>query len=59
MTLASIACYFEQGNFDECIKTCEKAVEEGREQRADFKLVAKCVNGAFHIPSYTLVAHTC
>ncbi|TKY87820.1 hypothetical protein EX895_003401 [Sporisorium graminicola] len=35
------ACYFEQGKYDECIKACEKAVEEGRSMRADFKLVAK------------------
>lgn len=35
------ACYFEQGKYDECIKTCQKAVEEGREMRADYKIVAK------------------
>lgn len=35
------ACYFEQGNYEECIKTCRKAVEEGREMRADYKIVAK------------------
>lgn len=35
------ACYFEQANFEECIKTCRKAIEEGREMRADYKLVAK------------------
>lgn len=35
------ACYFEQGNFDECVKTCQTAVEEGRAMRADYKLVAK------------------
>ncbi len=35
------AAYFEQGNLDESIATCEKAVEEGREMRADYKLVAK------------------
>lgn len=35
------ACYFEQGNYDEAIKSCEQAVEEGRSMRADFKLVAK------------------
>ena len=35
------AVYFEQGNLDECIKTCEKAVEEGRAMLADYKLVAK------------------
>ncbi|CBQ72597.1 probable STI1-Hsp90 cochaperone [Sporisorium reilianum SRZ2] len=35
------ACYFEQAKYDECIKACEQAVEEGRSMRADFKLVAK------------------
>ncbi|KAL4398977.1 Hsp90 co-chaperone [Malassezia pachydermatis] len=35
------AVYFEKGDFDECIKTCEKAVEEGRSMMADYKLVAK------------------
>ncbi|KAJ9480164.1 Heat shock protein STI1 [Pseudozyma hubeiensis] len=35
------ACYFEQGKYDECIKACEQAIEEGRSMRADFKLVAK------------------
>lgn len=35
------ACYFEQAKYDDCIKACEKAVEEGRAMRADFKLVAK------------------
>ncbi|KAF8450887.1 activator of Hsp70 and Hsp90 chaperone [Boletus edulis BED1] len=35
------AVYFEQGEYDKCIETCEKAVEEGRSHRADFKLLAK------------------
>jgi stress-induced-phosphoprotein 1 len=35
------ACYFEKGDYQECIKQCEKAVEEGRAMRADYKLVAK------------------
>lgn len=35
------ACYFEQSNLDECIKTCQTAVDEGRAMRADYKLVAK------------------
>lgn len=35
------AVYFEQGKLDECIKTCEQAIEEGHERRADYKLVAK------------------
>ncbi|KAK0231232.1 activator of Hsp70 and Hsp90 chaperone [Armillaria fumosa] len=35
------AVYFEQGDYDKAIGTCEKAVEEGRSLRADYKLVAK------------------
>lgn len=37
------AVYFEQGQYDECIKECEEAVEIGREHRADFKLIAKAL----------------
>ncbi|KAJ3836336.1 activator of Hsp70 and Hsp90 chaperone [Lentinula raphanica] len=35
------AVYFEQGNYDQAIETCEKAVDEGRSLRADYKLIAK------------------
>ena len=35
------AVYFEEGNYDKAIETCEKAVEQGRQLRADYKLVAK------------------
>lgn len=35
------AVYFEQQKYQECIDTCNKAVETGRENRADFKLIAK------------------
>lgn len=35
------AVYFEKGEFQNSIKECEKAVEVGRENRADFKLIAK------------------
>ncbi|KAG0020891.1 Hsp90 cochaperone [Entomortierella chlamydospora] len=37
------AVYFEMGNFDECIKTCEEAIDVGREHRADYKLIAKAL----------------
>lgn len=35
------AVYFEQKNYEECIKQCEKGIEIGRENRADFKLISK------------------
>lgn len=35
------AAYFEKGDYQECINTCTKAVEEGRERYADFKIIAK------------------
>ncbi|KAH1000194.1 hypothetical protein HUJ04_000116 [Dendroctonus ponderosae] len=37
------AVYFEQKAFDECIAQCEKGVEVGRENRADFKMIAKAL----------------
>ncbi|XP_014663578.1 PREDICTED: stress-induced-phosphoprotein 1-like [Priapulus caudatus] len=37
------AVYYEQLHYDNCIKECEKAVEVGRESRADFKLIAKAL----------------
>ncbi|CAB3369244.1 Hypothetical predicted protein [Cloeon dipterum] len=35
------AVYFEQKEYEKCIEQCKKAVEIGRENRADFKLIAK------------------
>ncbi|KAL2137267.1 hypothetical protein VTI74DRAFT_4998 [Chaetomium olivicolor] len=35
------AAYFEKGDYQACIDTCTKAVEEGRTLYADFKLIAK------------------
>jgi len=35
------AVHFEEANFDECIQQCTKAVEIGREHRANFSIIAK------------------
>jgi stress-induced-phosphoprotein 1 len=35
------AAHFEKGDYEAAIKSCEKAIEEGREIYADFKMIAK------------------
>ena len=56
--------FFEQGEWDKCIETCELAVERGRELRADFKIIAKyvslslspiCINDYFSYIGHMLV----
>ncbi|BFZ55448.1 Hsp90 cochaperone [Savitreella phatthalungensis] len=35
------AAQFEAGDYADAIKTCEDAIEQGREMRADYKIIAK------------------
>ncbi|CAA0842292.1 Hsp70-Hsp90 organizing protein 3 [Striga hermonthica] len=37
------AVYLEMGKYEDCIKDCDKAVERGRELRADFKMIARAL----------------
>ncbi|XP_012233387.1 stress-induced-phosphoprotein 1 [Linepithema humile] len=42
------AVYFEQKEYEKCIDQCSKAIEVGRENRADFKLIAKAFTRIGH-----------
>lgn len=35
------AAYFEKGDYQACVDTCTKAIDEGRQIYADFKMIAK------------------
>jgi stress-induced-phosphoprotein 1 len=37
------AAYFEEGKYQECIDECKKAVDIGRENQADYKVIAKAM----------------
>lgn len=51
------AARLEAGDYEGCIKECEKAIEEGREMRADFKLIAKYAT-LLHHRDYVLIIST-
>lgn len=38
------AVYFEQKEYEKCIAECEKGIDIGRENRADFKLISKALS---------------
>ena len=42
------AAQFEKGDYQAAIETCQKAIEEGREVLADFKIIAKYVQMYLH-----------
>ena len=43
------AAQFEKGDYEAAIESCKKAIEEGREVLADFKIIAKFVNVACRV----------
>jgi len=43
------AVLYEEGRYDECLELCERAVEIGRENRADYHLIAKPIARMGHV----------
>lgn len=53
------AVYFEQKEYEKCIKECEKAIDIGRENRADFKLIAKAFTRIGELLSFNFLLLNC
>lgn len=49
------AAQYEKGDYEGAVKTCETAIQEGREMLADFKLIAKYVLGLPLLPPRSLL----
>ena len=52
------AVHYEEGDYNKCIEVCQKAVDIGREHRADFKLIAKYVTWFSFINIFDLKKHS-
>ena len=42
LSILPTAVYFEQNNFEDCVKACDEAIEVGRKVFADYKLISRC-----------------
>ena len=49
------AVFYEQKKYDECVKQCEEAIEVGKSNRADCKLIAKYVGYYVNFDRFLLV----
>ena len=55
MIIITLAVYFEQKEYEKCIEEAKEAVEIGRENQANYLLIAKFVYSNFFISSINLI----